>query len=689
MKVFILFLFTTFLAACSSTGNSNRIAKSNYEVIYSDSTFTIEQGYKLLDDGWFTPKYRIKGKLRNMSRYPLVAQYNCGKNLDAFDHVMMVTESGSSEYIYETEEVLSNWLGTKKRSTSNINGLNCQKRPIKVWFANKSQYPRGSEEIGHSFGGNVSDGNLNTYDVVGNTKLIGFYNIHSKNFTKHLKINNLDWGVQAQLFYINPDIYDRSIYNPERFESRDYREWHTNITRDKFYVTGVLTSHDNYKHLSFYPTDRIPWLTHDFTFSRDKIDKEAHTLTMDYYAGNYKLRNHFYRQFFAGETFQSVKNKFRRIAEFKRLEFFATQDCLIDKYGDYAKWTQLPNETECKDSNTLYSHFVAESAPIGLADETGQTLLMSAALEGNLNLVSTLLLKGADINATDFRGNTVMHYAFSSPDESINNARLKLIEFLIDKGALYSQLNKDNLTPEQKYIANRNKYFNEKKRDGEFDQQWQEMLEQKRQGAIARKIQNDRVRQELEESEKVDIGEAIGVGIKTLATGMAQENRRLEREKQEQFLRQARRYGSQSSQPEESFSSDDNNSNQNSAVYVAYYWCAWGVPASAGNDSKRNVFQFYSNVISGSSVESLRARASSVKGLVYSQFVRTTGGSKSSLECSADTSSWKSGGITVSKAIQEKTKYKDLEVKKAKDRANEFNRRTHSGTRKEVIQFSI
>ncbi|ASY30695.1 ankyrin repeat domain-containing protein [Taylorella equigenitalis] len=73
-------------------------------------------------------------------------------------------------------------------------------------------------------------------------------------------------------------------------------------------------------------------------------------------------------------------------------------------------------------------------------DRDGRTILSTAVVENNKNLVKYLISKGFDVNASDSDGLTALHLA------AIHN-RYKMIEILLENGAKVNSLDKWGNTP--------------------------------------------------------------------------------------------------------------------------------------------------------------------------------------------------------------------------------------------------
>ncbi len=103
---------------------------------------------------------------------------------------------------------------------------------------------------------------------------------------------------------------------------------------------------------------------------------------------------------------------------------YLTQACIIDDVETFEKYIhQLPN--------------------LEYKNEMGWTLLVIAAFAHSYKIVEKLLEMGADVNATNNKGTTVLMYAKTKVKENSNFA---FLDFLIDKGA----------DPSKKDIAGKN-----------------------------------------------------------------------------------------------------------------------------------------------------------------------------------------------------------------------------------------
>jgi ankyrin repeat protein len=103
---------------------------------------------------------------------------------------------------------------------------------------------------------------------------------------------------------------------------------------------------------------------------------------------------------------------------------FLSQACLTDDVKNFEKYIyQLPN--------------------LEYKNEKGWSVLIMAAFAHSYKIVEKLLEMGADINATNNKGTTVLMYAKTKVKENSNFA---FLDFLIDKGA----------DPSKKDIAGKN-----------------------------------------------------------------------------------------------------------------------------------------------------------------------------------------------------------------------------------------
>ncbi len=77
---------------------------------------------------------------------------------------------------------------------------------------------------------------------------------------------------------------------------------------------------------------------------------------------------------------------------------------------------------------TLVKKLVEKGADLQAKDNSGRTVLHFAAMSGDLDTVKWLVEKGADLQAKDNEGLTVLHWA-------ANYGRLDTIKWLVEKGA--------------------------------------------------------------------------------------------------------------------------------------------------------------------------------------------------------------------------------------------------------------
>lgn len=101
------------------------------------------------------------------------------------------------------------------------------------------------------------------------------------------------------------------------------------------------------------------------------------------------------------------------------------------------------NEVKLKD---LLSHF---KEFIDSHDTEGNTLLIIAVINVQVNIVKMLLHEGADVNAPDTRGMTALHYAVVAENEAI-------VQMLVAKGSYLNGRNDNFETPLSVAVAQRN-----------------------------------------------------------------------------------------------------------------------------------------------------------------------------------------------------------------------------------------
>ncbi len=109
----------------------------------------------------------------------------------------------------------------------------------------------------------------------------------------------------------------------------------------------------------------------------------------------------------------------------------------------------------------------------GDRDKAGNTLLIAAAQGGNVALVRALLDKhGADVNASNRRGNTALHYAVayhgsgqhrkkqnSGRTATAGGGHMSLVDLLLQYGADQTAQNADGLAPFEGLRARRDETF--------------------------------------------------------------------------------------------------------------------------------------------------------------------------------------------------------------------------------------
>jgi hypothetical protein len=90
--------------------------------------------------------------------------------------------------------------------------------------------------------------------------------------------------------------------------------------------------------------------------------------------------------------------------------------------------------------------FLDDGLVVGVTNEVGYTVLMSAARGGNIEILRLLLSRGANASQADNRGYTVLHWmvAQSAIDPA---AQAVGVNLLIDEGADPNASNQDGITP--------------------------------------------------------------------------------------------------------------------------------------------------------------------------------------------------------------------------------------------------
>ena len=114
------------------------------------------------------------------------------------------------------------------------------------------------------------------------------------------------------------------------------------------------------------------------------------------------------------------------------------------KKNDFEKLKYLIHD---KKENQFEFEFlrIINNSDINTCDKDGNTLLILACMNGNLEIVKYLLENGANPNCVNLRKNTALHYA-------IANHEYDIADLLIQYGAKDNIENIDGLTPWQIYF---------------------------------------------------------------------------------------------------------------------------------------------------------------------------------------------------------------------------------------------
>lgn len=84
------------------------------------------------------------------------------------------------------------------------------------------------------------------------------------------------------------------------------------------------------------------------------------------------------------------------------------------------------------DDLATFSKYIHQLSTIEFKNEKGWTLLIMAAFAHSYEIVKRLLEMGADVNAANHKGTTVLMYAKTKVKENNN---FQFLDFLIEKGA--------------------------------------------------------------------------------------------------------------------------------------------------------------------------------------------------------------------------------------------------------------
>jgi len=129
--------------------------------------------------------------------------------------------------------------------------------------------------------------------------------------------------------------------------------------------------------------------------------------------------------------FESRANTLQRKLQLEddaKLEELMEKIMSLTRHGRY---TEIEDIVTGPDFNGVHS--------IDTKDSKGNTLLITAAQNGNKRICKLALRRSADINGQNFLGNTALHYAFSYGFEDLGH-------YLISKGANDTMTNAEGLT---------------------------------------------------------------------------------------------------------------------------------------------------------------------------------------------------------------------------------------------------
>ena len=100
-----------------------------------------------------------------------------------------------------------------------------------------------------------------------------------------------------------------------------------------------------------------------------------------------------------------------------------------DKEATSIYWKNTPSHLAIKNHNkACLAHLLEYGANTEVSDRDGQTLLVAAAKEGELDIVKSLLDHGANLNAAASRGWTSLHWA-------ADKGHVEIVKALLDHGA--------------------------------------------------------------------------------------------------------------------------------------------------------------------------------------------------------------------------------------------------------------